>query len=583
MLPAKEVKGGSLAVYNGGPLWKSGYRWQNIYWGSYWQGKTIPFAPKGVDKAVMDIEADKSYSGGLSEYNVGQGTVLPSKIITADPPSTIDDSQIGPQIASWIKLGLIPELGQQGAYNIFFPPGTTVTLGGSASCQAFCDFHNTDGTHFYTVEPFPCASGCNQCTSSPFDTLTMGLSEELTELKTDMNPGTGWVIGSEELCDFCDENFKCERVTTGEYCLPPSELVLGDNKQISQYEVGDSVVGRTGLESVVKTFERHYNGDLVEVKGTGLLPLKLTPNHPVLVVRGTAERKGPVEYSSPVWKNAGDVLEKHAFLQGDYLVLPRIIGRMDRSLFPLRKTQWCHRGARTYSRAFRLSSVSAWFVGLYVAEGCVYGRTIILTLHRKEMAFARRVVAFASSMGYKATIRRRSRNAIRVAFSSAPLGEFLQKHCGAGVKNKKIPEFILYNRDTRILQSFLAGYLSGDGHVNKRNRVIFNTVSKVLAEQIQLAWARLGQFCGIEEGWTDRVHYDRKLIYRGVLCPSSQHRRVKIRDAYFIIPIQKVSRHFYVGRVYNIATRDQSYLVSNAVVHNCNAWYDNAKAACWSP
>ncbi len=88
------------------------------------------------------------------------------------------------------------------------------------SCSAFCDYHNTvDALNgpFYTVEPYPCSQGCNRCTSDPFDTLTQGLSEEMVELKTDMDPGTGWVIGDEELCDYCDRNFVCNQINSGEY------------------------------------------------------------------------------------------------------------------------------------------------------------------------------------------------------------------------------------------------------------------------------------------------------------------------------------------------------------------------------
>jgi len=44
-----------------------------------------------------------------------------------------------------------------------------------------------------------------------------GLSEEMVELKTDMDPGTGWVIGNEEICDYCDANFVCNSIATGEY------------------------------------------------------------------------------------------------------------------------------------------------------------------------------------------------------------------------------------------------------------------------------------------------------------------------------------------------------------------------------
>ena len=58
---------------------------------------------------------------------------------------------------------------------------------------------------------------CNQCTTNDFDTLTQGLSEEMVELATDMNPGTGWVIGHEEVCDYCDTNFVCHQISTGEY------------------------------------------------------------------------------------------------------------------------------------------------------------------------------------------------------------------------------------------------------------------------------------------------------------------------------------------------------------------------------
>ena len=39
----------------------------------------------------------------------------------------------------------------------------------------------------------------------------------MVELKTDMDPGTGWVIGNEEICDYCDTNFVCNRIATGEY------------------------------------------------------------------------------------------------------------------------------------------------------------------------------------------------------------------------------------------------------------------------------------------------------------------------------------------------------------------------------
>jgi hypothetical protein len=215
--PAQPVS--ANVKYNGGPLWGDGYTWQNIYWGSLFNNATSWI--QRVEKATLDIETDPTYSRGLRQYNVGMGKLNTTPvIITIDPPAQLSDSQIGKTLTAWIGAGTVPDLAGKGAYNIFLPPNTTAILSSDRSCSSFCDYHNTvngpDGP-FYTVEPYPCSQGCNQCTSDPFDTLTQGLSEEMVELKTDMDPGSGWVIGNEEICDFCDTNFVCNRISTGEY------------------------------------------------------------------------------------------------------------------------------------------------------------------------------------------------------------------------------------------------------------------------------------------------------------------------------------------------------------------------------
>lgn len=207
-------------VYNGGPLWKDGYSWQNVYWGSYFSTPPAASWVQRVDAATSNIEADPGYSGGLREYNVGMGKLAPHVLVGLDPAKQLSDGDVQKALTGWISDGTVNNFGTLGAYNIFLPPGTSVSLSQDVSCSQFCDYHNSvDGANgpFYTVEPYPCSQGCNQCTSNPFDTLTQGLSEEIVELKTDMDPGSGWVIGNEELCDFCDAKFVCNRIGTGEY------------------------------------------------------------------------------------------------------------------------------------------------------------------------------------------------------------------------------------------------------------------------------------------------------------------------------------------------------------------------------
>ena len=210
----------SVVKYNGGPLWQKGYTWQNVYWGSFYAKPSSVQWTKRVETAVAHLESDTSYSSALSEYNVGIGRVIGPVSVAQDPPAQLSNDQIQAALLSWLDAGVVANLAAGGAYNIFLPPGVTASLSTDLSCSSFCDFHfsvNGSKGPFYTVEPYPCASGCNQCTGDPFDTLTQGLSEEMVELKTDMDPGTGWVIGNEEICDYCDANFVCNRISTGEY------------------------------------------------------------------------------------------------------------------------------------------------------------------------------------------------------------------------------------------------------------------------------------------------------------------------------------------------------------------------------
>jgi hypothetical protein len=84
------------------------------------------------------------------------------------------------------------------------PEGVKVVQGGSASCQAFCGYHNDINSQvFYAVMPYP---GCAGCTGGlqPFDALTSTSSHELCEAITDPIPGQGWYDDSNgEIGDIC--------------------------------------------------------------------------------------------------------------------------------------------------------------------------------------------------------------------------------------------------------------------------------------------------------------------------------------------------------------------------------------------
>ncbi len=192
---------------------------------------------------------------------------------------------------------------------------------------------------------------------------------------------------------------------------------------------------------------------------------------------------------------------------------------------------------------------------------------------------------------------------VRVFFNSRPMLRLLKDICGNGASQKRIADVILYNKDTRILQSFLEGYIAGDGYKSSNGYIILVTVSRLLIQQLQLAYARLGLFLKIgktRKGRLERAQgrevncHDK---YAGkLLLERKRQDFTRIHGDFFYVPIRTIGCIPYNGKVYNIGTRDHTYLVANAIVHNCdanfvcnristgeyvNAWYDKEKSVCW--
>jgi hypothetical protein len=153
-------------------------------------------------------------SGGTGQI-FGNGTfaglfqIVPS---AANNGSTIDDTNIQAELLAQISAGHLPApvldaTGQPNTlYMIYFPPGKTITQGGSSSCVGggFCAYHGTTSNTLnskhvlYGVLPdmqagSGCSTGCG--TSTVFGNYTSVTSHELTEAMTDAQVGIATVIG----------------------------------------------------------------------------------------------------------------------------------------------------------------------------------------------------------------------------------------------------------------------------------------------------------------------------------------------------------------------------------------------------
>jgi hypothetical protein len=117
----------------------------------------------------------------------------------------VNDTTIQSELQSAIASNrAFPQPDANTLYFVFMPEGVKVVQGGSASCQAFCGYHNDINSQiFYAVMPYP---GCAGCTGGlqPFDALTSTSSHELCEAITDPIPGQGWYDDSNgEIGDIC--------------------------------------------------------------------------------------------------------------------------------------------------------------------------------------------------------------------------------------------------------------------------------------------------------------------------------------------------------------------------------------------
>src|SRR5262245_35200501 len=162
-----------------------------IFWGKAW--RSAPQAALvGELNQFFDVILKSALIDQLSEYNVtkytiAQGTRVGTATITTPALKTsVTDGAIQKMLQQQIaeKKG-VPNPTRNTLYFVYVQPGTRVVMGGSASCQAFCGYHNAIGAKiFYAVMPTPDCNGCTGALSA-FDALTATSSHELCEAITD--------------------------------------------------------------------------------------------------------------------------------------------------------------------------------------------------------------------------------------------------------------------------------------------------------------------------------------------------------------------------------------------------------------
>lgn len=385
-----------------------------------------------------------------------------------------------------------------------------------------------------------------------------------------------------------------ENNDVGNICFKPDSILLGDNKRISDIEINDKTFGANQeLNRIKSIMHRDYDGEMIKINSMYLDNLVCTPEHPIKIIKKENMRSNCNQLKPESkrtmrieWADAKEVK------RGDFLTIPRLkedpIEDLDLSSYNKYKSPSYRSGLMKVN----LNEELAWLMGLYTAEGHhqryqAGNHAFAFTLHEKETYFVDKITLIMKKLGYKTKVYRQRQNskAISVLVCCTALSLALSDWCGKKAIEKKIPDFIMTSTNS-IRIAYLKGLFDGDGY-KKGNQMHLHTSSKILALQTQLLVASLGGIMGLthagayekeirggpvrtKESWQLRGKTSEINKIFGYEHVGKGNKKYVVTENYIAVPVLDIKKEHYRGKVYNIETDDNTYLVSNAIVHNCH-------------
>ncbi len=144
----------------------------------------------------------------------------------------------------------------------------------------------------------------------------------------------------------------------------------------------------------------------------------------------------------------------------------------------------------------KLNSLTGWFTGAYLAEGCAIGnsRVGISNINDDYMDNAKKFL-HGAGLGYTEDFHHRGFAESRdLSVNSTLLTTFIDLSCGRGSDHKRVPEFA-YSAPDAFVAGLLRGYFDGDGnfHVSKK-MISASSNSKELIDGVALLLSRFRIF-----------------------------------------------------------------------------------------
>ena len=380
------------------------------------------------------------------------------------------------------------------------------------------------------------------------------------------------------------ENHRFIVLACGNRCLTAGSFINGCDKLIEEVKVGDKVINKNGeLQKVTAIEPEQYEGNIYTVKAIGCEPYQCSETHPICVMK--IGKNGEFEETYAAVEDIKKRLEDGETL---YLKMARLKGSIKCDYWKFDRFE---KNYKDQLDGIPINEDTAWMIGLYVAEGCFLDRGgCKFTLNYKEPELAKKLCRILDDLGLHYNIRERENEGTRcVVVTKMQFCTRMDKECGHGSLNKRIPESILYNKDDKTLIAFLKGYYDGDGCLGGSNKTLrATTVSKTLVQQIQTAWNRLGFFCKINSTQRDRkrikkdgtlgivskeyiscINEAEAMKCIGYDCEKKKYRNTAIvTDNAIYTKLKFVDVNTEKTTIYAMSTFDESFSCFNTLVGN---------------
>lgn len=351
-----------------------------------------------------------------------------------------------------------------------------------------------------------------------YRSFDVGLNPNISKVRTDSEEYHGNILKSAHgsVLEHATCSFAFEDVSRV-FCYSDDTEVLTDEGWKKWPDVrGDEKFatissGRLFFEKPEQYFCKDYEGDMYVVESEQV-SLKVTPNHRMWVQLADTQKARRGEESFGI-KLAEEIVHKRVrYQKGDV----QWIGKRPEVIeIPATHRSWSRSDMgtetqRTYNARPYDAMLFARLLGYYLSEGTLSKHDAAIRLYQNPGPVYTKMLDTLHGLGFSVTDTSSGYGVGRkLAFNDVSLRDWLDKHCGNGALNKKVPD-IVHGWSSDLISEFVDAYIEGDGNVHCKNRHrVAYTVSRQLADDLQILALKMGLSANIRID--DRVGQKREM------------------------------------------------------------------------